>query len=282
MAGNVSCIIRAYNEAADIGALIERLQAQAVSAGRLEIIVIDSGSTDSTPQVAKGLGARLIQIPRSEFNYSSTLNMGIEAAAGELILIVSAHILPREDDWLDKMISRFSDDSVAGVYCRQVARAGADWREVLRLEKQFGAESIRFEQGRSLDGLCFSNSASCIRRSIWQKHPFIVMTAAEDREWAHWAVQNGCAIVYEAGASVYHSHQEAAREAARRLIAIEKAADMRVGFRRTRLLTLRQACGLVLRETKEIFTHRRCKGARVRSCAETFARAFWYAVDFND
>jgi rhamnosyltransferase len=232
--------------------------------------------------MAKRFGVRLVEIHRNEFNYSKTLNIGIEQSSGELILIVSAHVLPREDDWLDKMISHFSDDSVAGVYCRQVPRAGADWREALRLEKQFGADSIHFSKAAPLDGLSSSNAASCIRKSIWRKHNFVVMPAAEDREWAHWAIQNDYTIVYEARASVYHSHKEAARDTARRLIAIEKAADTRLGHKRTRVRTLKQACGLAFREIKEIFAHSRCKGTRVRSCAGTFATAFWYAVDFND
>jgi rhamnosyltransferase len=282
MAHRVSCIIRTYNEAGFVGALIEKLQAQAVVAGGLEIIVVDSGSTDSTPQIAKNLGARLIEVPKSTFNYSTSLNLGIEESCGDLILIASAHVLPREDNWLSMMISGFSNETVAGVYCRQVPWPNADWREVLRLERQFAANSISFEGEHFLEKLSFSNAASCIRRSVWQKHTFVVMPAAEDNEWARWAIQNNYTVIYEANASVYHSHKEEAREAARRQITLEKASDMRLGRKRTFFLTLKQACGLLLREMEGIFISGCCKGKRLKCCMDTLARAFWYTVDFDD
>jgi glycosyltransferase involved in cell wall biosynthesis len=280
MSNSLSCVIRTYNEAEFIGPLIEKLQAQA--AAQLEIIVVDSSSTDSTPHIAETLGAKLLAMPRKEFNYSKALNMGIEKSGGDIILIVSAHVLPREDNWLATMTSNFSDSRVAGVYCRQVPRPDANWREIVRLDKQFGTDSIRFANENRFEELYFSNAASCVRKSVWQKHPFVVMPAAEDREWARWAIQNSYTLIYEAGVSVYHSHQETPRQAAQRQIAIEKAADMRLDRKRSRLLTAKQACGLSLREIKEIFSLGCCEGKRIGSCMETFAKAFWYAVDFND
>ncbi|MDO8301776.1 MAG: glycosyltransferase family 2 protein [Sedimentisphaerales bacterium] len=283
MTRNVSCIIRTYNEADFVGVLIKKLNAQATAAGvDLEIVVVDSGSTDPTPQIAKELGAQVIEIPREEFNYSTSLNLGIEKSCGDFVLIVSAHILPIEDNWLAAMLAGFSNENVAGVYCRQAPWPEADWREVVRLEKQFSADPIRFAKGSSLENLCFSNAASCIRRSVWQRHPFVVMPAAEDREWACWAIRNDYIIAYESKASVYHSHQEPPRQAARRHIDIEKATDLRLGRKRTFLFTLKQACGLGLREIRLIFILGCCHNKRVNSCRETLAKAFWYAVDFND
>src|SRR5437868_375464 len=56
----VSVVIPCFNEERYIGQVIERLAAQ-YEAGRLEIIVVDGGSTDKTRAVVNDFAARLPQ-----------------------------------------------------------------------------------------------------------------------------------------------------------------------------------------------------------------------------
>jgi len=56
----VSVIIPTHNEAEAIGRVIADLPSQLVS----EVIVVDSNSTDGTPEVARAMGARVIPEPR--------------------------------------------------------------------------------------------------------------------------------------------------------------------------------------------------------------------------
>ena len=56
----VSVIIPTHNEAQAIGRVLADLPSHVVS----EVIVVDSNSTDGTPQVAQTMGARVIQEPR--------------------------------------------------------------------------------------------------------------------------------------------------------------------------------------------------------------------------
>jgi len=56
----VSVIIPTHNEAEAIGRVLADLPTNLVT----EVIVIDSNSTDGTPNVARGLGARVIEEPR--------------------------------------------------------------------------------------------------------------------------------------------------------------------------------------------------------------------------
>lgn len=281
MPDTINCIIRTYNEANWIERLIAALYAQQNVLAPLEIIVIDSGSTDATVEIARNEGVNLIEIPKAEFNYSKALNLGIEKSTGDLIVILSAHSIPCETDWLYKMTKHFEDEKVAGVYCRQIAWPDADPYEVLRIENTFGETSRSFSKEDSNANMSFSNVASCIRRSVWEKHPFVILPAAEDREWAQWAIEKDYKIVYDAQASVYHSHRDTCRQAARRMIELEKAADIRLSRKRNLVLTIKQALSGLIRGLVMVYLSAHFKGNRVRYSARCLLSSFWYVVNFN-
>lgn len=276
-----SVVIRTFNEAEYIGRLIRNLRLQLKYGPALEIIVVDSGSTDSTMDILKEHNVKTISIAREKFNYSDALNLGIEHSSGRLIIILSAHAIPCKNNWLVKMIRNFEDQSVAGVYCRQVPFPQADLSEVLRIERTFGCESKTFSGKEFSEDMNFSNAASCIRASVWRKHPFVAMPAAEDQEWAKWSLENGYKIIYDAGAKVYHSHSESSRKAAQRRIDLEKSADIRNRRKRNLLLTTKQAMGWFIRDFRQIFTSNDDKDKRIKHAVECLIKSFWYILDFN-
>lgn len=281
MNNSLSYIIRTYNESKYIGQVIETIRSQEKFGDATEIVVVDSGSTDTTVDIAKSHRVRLIEIPKTEFNYSKALNLGIEKSTGDLIVILSAHSIPREDGWLQRIIAHFEDDNVAGVYCRQIAWPDADPYEVLRIEKTFGKTSKSFSKEASNANMSFSNVASCIRRSVWEKHPFVILPAAEDREWAQWAIEKGYKIVYDAQASTYHSHRDTCRQAARRMIELEEAVDIRLSRKRTLFLTMKQALSRLIRGIVMVHLSAHFKGNRVRCSVRCLLSSFWYVVNFN-
>jgi rhamnosyltransferase len=57
---NCSIVIRAYNEGKHIGRLLEGIQHQTLK--DVEIILVDSGSTDGTVSVAESFGAQIVHI----------------------------------------------------------------------------------------------------------------------------------------------------------------------------------------------------------------------------
>ena len=95
-------------------------------------------------------------------------------------------------------------------------------------------------------GIVFSNAASCLRREVWNAHRF-VLPAAEDIDWAERVIDDGWRIVYEPSASVLHSHNDTARQRAKRLIDLSLSADITSGRRRSRMRTAREAIGLIAR-----------------------------------
>jgi rhamnosyltransferase len=270
----VGVLMRTLNESELIGRCLETLQRQRAGV-ELDILVVDSGSTDSTLEIARSYGARIYNMAPDAFDYSASLNVGIEQLPHDLILILSAHAVPVDDEWMGRMLRPFDDPKVAGVASRQVPWDGAPWVEVERLARAFGAETMVYSG--AADGVLFSNAASCIRRSVWREEPF-TLPAAEDLDWAERVARAGWKVVYEASAAVYHSHDESPRAQARRLIDLHRA-DASVP--RGRWSTLREAAAFLKRDLGAIVGRDEPVRNKLAHLRELVAMVWWYVVDFS-
>src|SRR5436305_2039583 len=95
-----SVVIRVKDEAAALAELLERLRAQTAAH---EVVVVDSGSSDGSPDVARRAGARLVELPAADFTFGRALNRGTAAAGGPVVVALSAHAFPRDGAWLERM-----------------------------------------------------------------------------------------------------------------------------------------------------------------------------------
>jgi len=270
----VGVVIRTLNESALIGRCLETLAAQRPGFD-LDVLVVDSGSTDATVAIAEQHGARVLHMRPEDFDYSRALNAGIAEVEGDVILLLSAHAIPVDDDWIASMLAPFEDPAVAGVASRQVPWDDAPWDEVSRLAATFGRDRREFEAGTDPGHILFSNAASAIRRSAWEALPF-TLPAAEDLDWARRVVAAGGTIVYEPAAEAYHSHLESPRAKARRLIDVN-----RVNGPRTLRRTLREAAGLAAREARAILALDEPASRKAAHLAESAQVAVFYVRDFG-
>src|SRR2546426_8813839 len=83
----LSVVIVTYNEEADIGRTLESVM-PLVRDGKGEIIVVDSGSTDRTLEIARSFGAKVFIEPWK--GYAAQKNSAIEKARGDWILSLDA------------------------------------------------------------------------------------------------------------------------------------------------------------------------------------------------
>ncbi|MBC8449710.1 MAG: glycosyltransferase family 2 protein [Chloroflexi bacterium] len=212
----VSIIIRTKNEVAKMEKCLTALLAQDTPR-RCEIVVIDSGSTDGTLDICRRFPVRLHEIPPQEFNYGRTLNQGARLASGRFFVSFTAHALPLDDSWLERLLVHLDRDKrVAGVYSREVPWPEASPLEAARLHLRFPAQRRTFspeERAEEDDGhpqpvIPFSNVASATQRELVLRFPFPELAYAEDRAWARMMLQRGYRFVYEPEARVYHSHDE--------------------------------------------------------------------------
>jgi glycosyltransferase involved in cell wall biosynthesis len=108
----VSVIIPARNAADVIPDCIKALQQQTCDRSALEIIVIDDGSSDTTPDVVKSAGITLFS--QENRGPAAARNAGVKTARGDIILFTDADCRPAAD-WVDQMMEPFKNDAVMGV-----------------------------------------------------------------------------------------------------------------------------------------------------------------------
>jgi rhamnosyltransferase len=184
-----------------------------------EVIAIDSGSRDNTLSILKRYPVRLFQIPPEEFNHGETRNLGASLSCdeAEYLIYLTQDAIPTPG-WLDNLIHPLEEDKmVAGAFSRHVPRPDCnplvarrittDWEQcggLKRIVKRI--DDISDYHRRKLYYAHFSNTSSCIRKSVWMKYPFARVEFAEDVEWANRVLKAGYAIVYEPNSAVIHSH----------------------------------------------------------------------------
>lgn len=85
----ISFIVPAHNEQALLGATLEAIHRSCRELGfHYEIIVVDDASTDETPRIARGQGARVVSVKHRQI--AATRNSGGRAAHGEFLFFVDA------------------------------------------------------------------------------------------------------------------------------------------------------------------------------------------------
>ncbi len=199
-------IIRAYNEEEHIGRLLSGLLQQTVR--DVEIILVDSGSTDATLSIVSRFPVKVIHIQPEQFTFGRSLNHGCEAATSPFLIFASAHVYPVYPDWLGQMIKGFDDPGVALVYGKQRGNRHTRFSEGQQFEKMF-PENSNPEQRHPF---C-NNANAAVRRSLWEEHRYDEeLSGLEDLEWATWALEKGYYLYYSAEAEVIHLHDESPRK----------------------------------------------------------------------
>ena len=197
----------------------------------LDVLVIDSGSADGTPEQAERFGFRVHRIPPAEFGHGRTRNLGIRMAEGEVICFMTQDVLPCTPDWPLRFAGVFADPQVAGVYGRQVPR-DATTLEMFFVALNYPAEPLRFDPqpgghhprpGRVL----FSNAFSALRREVALQVPFVDdVPVSEDQVWAHQVLAAGHSIAYEPRAEALHAHHYSLRGLFHRTYLVGRALRM--------------------------------------------------------
>jgi rhamnosyltransferase len=197
-----SIIIRAFNEEKHIKRLLIGISEQTIK--DVQIILVDSGSTDGTIEETRDFPVEVVKIPPHEFTFGHALNVGIEHAIADLIVMASAHVYPVYPDWLETLLSPFTDPNVALTYGKQRGSESTHFSEQQIFQHWYSDHS----QPRQHYPFC-NNANAAIRRSLWQNHPYDEsLPGLEDLAWAKWAQENGYSVNYVAESEVIHVHNE--------------------------------------------------------------------------
>lgn len=205
-----SIIIRTKNEEKWIGETLKRLQNQTYQ--DFEIIIVDSGSTDRTLEIAEKFPVKIFHIKPEEFSYPFASNFGArKSEASKYLVYLSAHSLPISDTWLKDGISNFTSEKVCGVYGNVWALPDASIWEKLIFNKWIGKLEIFLkkkyiirEAGMGVLGC----TNAIIKKDLWEAKNFDESygVGGEDMVWAKYWLEKNYVIVRDSRFAVYHSH----------------------------------------------------------------------------
>jgi len=185
---SVSVVVRAKDKQATIERTLRALRSQTVPA---QIIVVDSGSTDRTVEIARSFDAEVIEIPAAAFSYGRALNIGAQQATGDIVFALSAHSAPQTDRWIEWALEAYHDPDVAMTLGHTVGPTGTPVTTATHVY----ATDLDLDHNVTWG---MSNHASSWRRGVWERFPFDEdLGASEDKEFMWRVLGAGYAIVVD-------------------------------------------------------------------------------------
>ena len=187
--------------------------------GAVEIIAIDSGSTDQTLSILSKYPVHIISIRPEEFNHGLTRNLGVGLAKGKYVVMTVQDAKPVSKFWLQQLLDGFTDETVAGVCGQQIVphqmdKNPVEWYRPIskpELRKYHFPVTEVFKQLSAEEqlALCRWDDVNAMyRKDLLTLIPFRKTDFAEDALWARDTLMAGYAIVFNPAAQVEHYHQE--------------------------------------------------------------------------
>ena len=200
----VSVVIRTFNEEKYLEELLHAVHRQESSIFSIETVIVDSGSTDRTIEIADRNRARITYIEQERFSFGRSLNIGCEFAEGEILVFISGHCVPASPSWLHELCLPIYEKKVQYTYGRQVGRDTTKFSEQQVFDKFFPVFSMVPQSG-----FFCNNANSALLKNSWSQIGFDEeLTGLEDMYLAKQLVESGGLVGYVSSAPVYHIHNE--------------------------------------------------------------------------
>lgn len=221
---SVSVILPTLNAAGEIAALLAALMDQTQPPE--EILVVDSGSTDGTAELARAHGARVMSVPRGQFDHGGTRDAALRQTTGEFVLFLTQDALPADERYIEHLLRAFADERVAAASGRQLPRPDARPYVQAVQQYRYPAQSRAWgpeeREALGIRAYHLSDVCSAYRRSVYEAvggfpHP---LPTNEDMLIAAAFLDSGYRLAYCADAAVVHSHDLTLRREYRRNVLI--------------------------------------------------------------
>jgi rhamnosyltransferase len=278
--------ILTYNGEDYLERILSQLRLQEVD-GEFEVLVIDSGSTDSTLEIVRRFPeVRLHEIPNEEFGHGRTRNLAARLARGEFVAYLTHDAVPTTNRWLAELLAPFEiDERIVAVMGKQVPRPGCF--PLLKYEIQgmfagfgpdFGTSVFYKDPSMTDEGVLsaigfYSDVNSAARREfLTDVIPYRDVRYAEDQLFGRDLVEAGYRKAYAPRAAVEHSNDLTLDEYGRRIFD-ETVGLRQIGFpipRMSRGAQVRLTVRGILGDTVRILRDRDYSWKR---------KLYWLAVD---
>jgi rhamnosyltransferase len=222
----VTVAVLTFNGEKYLRRILAALMTQDVAA-KLDILVIDSGSTDATLSIVADFPVvRLHQIPNEEFGHGRTRNLAAEIARGEYIAYLTHDAIPSTDSWLREMLEPFSlDPRIVAVMGKQIPRPlcpPITKYEIGRVFAQFGPDfgtTIFYDapfvaEMNAMSAITFYSDVNSATRTdfLRSKISYQDVRYAEDQLFGQDLIAEGYHKAYAPRAAVEHSNDLTIRE----------------------------------------------------------------------
>jgi lipopolysaccharide/colanic/teichoic acid biosynthesis glycosyltransferase/glycosyltransferase involved in cell wall biosynthesis len=225
----ISVIVPAYNAQDTLDKCLEALQNQSIASDQYEILVVNDGSTDRTPEIASRRGVRLIEQPNA--GPAAARNAGANAASGEILVFTDADCEPAPD-WIAQIASPFSDPDLAGAKgaYRTSQRSWVARFVQLEYEDKYGRMMRSMRRHGTIDFI--DTYSAAYRQDIFLSNggfdPTFRTASVEDQELSFRLAQKGYKMLFVPEAIVSHQHDQSVIEYWRR--------KFRIGYWKSLLL----------------------------------------------
>jgi rhamnosyltransferase len=204
----ISVIIPVKNGASTLHRCLSSIRSQRTSI-EIEIIVIDSESTDSSLSIARDFDAIIYFVKSDEFNHGLTRNFGARMAKGELLFYTVQDAFFSDYDVLEKMAYHFSDLNLHAVVGHQAVPHEYDKNPLLWYRRFTDPHTDTFMLGgyeKDFHAISWDNVIAMYRKTSLLNHPFKNVYTCEDWIWATEVYFKGYKLVYDPSLVIYHYH----------------------------------------------------------------------------
>lgn len=185
-------------------------------AGTWNMLIIDSGSTDDTLALFRGIErVQTHTIAPSSFGHGRTRNLAVSLSQSDLLLFTVQDARPRHQNWLNDMVSALQNSQADGICGGQAVPHEADknplaWYRPIQESvnvKLFSSEV--YEKATPLERMqmCrWDNVNAIYLRDSLVKVPFPEVSFAEDIAWSKACLESGGIIGYADHTKIWHYH----------------------------------------------------------------------------
>ena len=205
----VSVVVPAYNAAGTIRVCLAALEQQSVPSSDYEVIVVDDGSTDDTPDIVSHEfpGVRLLR--QKNAGPAAARNNGALAAQGEYVFFTDSDCRPLRD-WIERMSAPFAADKevagVKGVYRTEQPQLTARF---VQIEYEDKYDLMRRDRYIDFIDTYSAGFKRDIFNSMGGYDCSFPVACSEDAEFSFRLSNKGYKMVFVPEAVVYHIHPAA-------------------------------------------------------------------------
>lgn len=192
--------------------------------GEIQLIVIDSGSTDGTAERAEKAGSLVKRIDKRKFHHAKTRNEALSLTKFKKVVYTVQDAIPCSDTWLLDLEDSIDRHDVVAVYTDQIPHDDANpyalfENQCIRdfrgqepvLQRLDSVESFRkMPYHDAYRTIALDNVCAIYRKESLMDVPFSEVDFAEDLAWSLENMLKGRSVLYQPGIKVKHSHNRPA------------------------------------------------------------------------